>query len=145
MVAVRLSIRNQFAGTVVAVAVGEVMSTVKVRLTGGQEVTAAITAESVRDLGLAEGTSVLVLVKSTEASVATGAVDRISIRNRLTGVVSSVDHGHVMTTVKITLDGGEALTAAITRDGAEDLDLADGTQVTALVKSTEVSIALPPG
>ncbi|WP_412740459.1 TOBE domain-containing protein [Krasilnikovia sp. MM14-A1259] len=141
----RLSIRNQFAGTVVAVAVGEVMSTVKVRLTGGQEVTAAITAESVRDLGLAEGTSVLVLVKSTEASVATGAVDRISIRNRLTGVVSSVDHGHVMTTVKITLDGGEALTAAITRDGAEDLDLADGTQVTALVKSTEVSIALPPG
>jgi hypothetical protein len=44
---VRLSIRNQFAGTVAAVAVGEAMSTVKVRLAGGQEVTAAITAETV--------------------------------------------------------------------------------------------------
>jgi molybdate transport system regulatory protein len=80
---VRLSIRNQFAGTVTAVAVGEAMSTVKVALAGGQEVTAAITAESVRDLGLTDGLPVHVLIKSTEVAVATGAVDRISIRNRL--------------------------------------------------------------
>ena len=72
----RLSIRNQFAGTVTAIAVGEVMSTVKVRLSGGQEVTAAITAEAVRKLGLAEGRSVQVLIKSTEVAVATGAVGR---------------------------------------------------------------------
>jgi molybdate transport system regulatory protein len=138
---VRLSIRNRVAGTVVAVAVGDVMSTVKVRLDGGQDVTAAITAEAVRDLGLAEGLAVQVLIKSTEVAVATGPLDGISIRNRLGGVVSGVDHGAVMTTVKISLDCGETLTAAITRDGAEDLELGEGTQVTALVKSTEVSIA----
>jgi molybdate transport system regulatory protein len=34
------------------------------------------------------------------------------------------------------------LTAAITKDAAEDLGLAAGAEVTALVKSTEVSIAL---
>jgi molybdate transport system regulatory protein len=140
---VRLSIRNQFPGTVTAVAVGEVMSTVKVRLDGGQEVTAAITAEAVRDLGLAEGGAVQVLIKSTEVAVAMGAVGAISIRNRIPGVVAAVEHGVVMTTVKITLDSGAVLTAAITRDGAEDLDLAEGDAVTALVKSTEVSLALP--
>ena len=139
----RLSIRNQFAGEVVAVAVGEAMGTVRVRLDAGPEVVAAITAEAVRDLGLAEGSAVLVLLKSTEVAVATGAVDRISIRNRIPGVVAAVDHGAVMTTVKISFNGGDQLTAAITRDGAEDLGLEAGTAVTALVKSAEVSIALP--
>ena len=136
-----LSIRNQFAGTVTAVAVGEVMSTVKVRLGDGPEITAAITAEAVKDLGLAEGSAVHVLIKSTEVAVATGPVGAMSIRNRIPGTVAAVDHGAVMTMVKIAFNGGDMLTAAITRDGAEDLELAEGNAVTALVKSTEVSLA----
>lgn len=70
-----LSIRNQFPGTVTAVTAGAVMATVKVRLAGGQEVTAAITLEAVQELGLTEGASVRTLVKSTEVSLATGAVE----------------------------------------------------------------------
>ncbi|NMO56233.1 TOBE domain-containing protein [Actinoplanes sp. TBRC 11911] len=138
----QLSIRNQFPGTVVSVASGDAMSAVKVRLSGGQEVTSAITAEAARDLGLAEGTAVRALVKSTEVAVATGEVDDVSIRNRVPGVVASVQHGSVMSTVKITLRSGEVLTAAITRDAAEDLKLSAGASVTALVKSTEVSLAV---
>jgi molybdate transport system regulatory protein len=143
-----LSIRNQFPGSVTAVVVGGVMSTVKVRLDGGPldsglEVTAAVTAEAVQDLGLAEGVAVLVLFKSTEVAVATGPVSRVSIRNQIPGTVAGVEHGAVMTTVKIGVAGGGTLTAAITRDAAEDLNLAEGGDVTALIKSTEVSIALP--
>jgi molybdate transport system regulatory protein len=138
----RLSIRNQLPGTVVSVASGGAMSTVKVRLAGGQEITSAITAESARDLGLAEGVAVRALVKSTEVSVATGLVNDMSIRNRMSGVVSSIDHGTVMSTVKIALPSGELLTAAITRDAADDLKLGSGSEVTALVKSTEVSLAV---
>jgi molybdate transport system regulatory protein len=138
----QLSIRNQFPGTVVSVWSGDAMSAVKVRLAGGQEVTSAITAEAARDLGLAEGTPVRALVKSTEVAVATGDVDGVSIRNRVPGVVASVNHGAVMSTVKITLPSGELLTAAITRDAAEDLKLSAGASVTALVKSTEVSLAV---
>jgi molybdate transport system regulatory protein len=72
---VALSIRNQFPGSVAAVLLGGVMSTVKVRLDGGApdsglEITAAVTAEAARELGLAEGVSVLVLFKSTEVSIA---------------------------------------------------------------------------
>ena len=142
MTLVRLSIRNQFAGTVAAVAVGDVMGTVRVRLSGGREVTVAITAEAVRDLGLDEGAAVQVLIKSTEVAVATGSIDGISIRNQIPGVVVSIEHGAVMAMVKITIDGGDMLTAAITRDAAEDLKLAEGAAVTALVKSTEVSLAV---
>ena len=139
----RLSIRNRLAGTVVSVTAGEVMSAVKVRLTGGQEVTAAITLEAVQELGLVADTPVVVLVKSTEVAVASGPVNAISIRNQLPGTVAEVDHGAVMTTVKIAIEGGETLTAAITKDGAEELGIAAGDSVTALVKSTEVSVALP--
>ncbi|WP_434599857.1 TOBE domain-containing protein [Streptomyces sp. A5-4] len=135
-----LSIRNQIPGTVTAVTAGEVMATVKVRLAGGQEITAAITREAVKELGLAEGTPVRTLIKSTEVSVATGAVQGLSIRNQIPGTVTAVVTGGAMASVKISVEGGE-LTAAITRDAVTDLELASGASVTALIKSTEISLA----
>lgn len=135
-----LSIRNQLDGTVSAVTPGEVMATVKTRLSGGQEITAAVTREAVEDLGLAEGTAVRALVKSTEVSLATGPVTGISIRNRLPGRVTAVAAGGAMATVKVAVDGGE-LTASITREAATELGLEPGTPVVALIKSTEISLA----
>jgi molybdate transport system regulatory protein len=138
----RLSIRNQFDGVIDAVTRGEVMGTVLTRLSGGQQVTAAITLEAVDDLTLTEGQPVTVLIKSIDVAVATGSVQGLSIRNQIPGTVASVEHGTVMTTVKVAITGGQTLTAAITKDAAQSLDLKDGDAVTALVKSTEVSIAL---
>ncbi|MFD7459291.1 MULTISPECIES: TOBE domain-containing protein [unclassified Streptomyces] len=135
-----LSIRNQLSGTVTDVTAGEAMASVKVRLAGGQDITAAITADAVRDLGLAEGSAVRALVKSTEVALATGPVDGISIRNQLAGSVTEVSTGGAMGSVKVSVDGGE-LTAAITRDAVEDLRLSAGTSVVALIKSTEISLA----
>ncbi|MGW4913504.1 TOBE domain-containing protein [Streptomyces sp. NPDC004270] len=135
-----LSIRNQIPGTVTAVTVGEVMATVKVRLDGGQDLTAAITLEAVKDLGLAEGSAVRALIKSTEVALATGPVTGLSIRNRLPGTVSDVAVGGAMAAVKVTVDGGE-LTSAITKDAVADLGLTAGSPVVALIKSTEVSLA----
>ncbi|WNI21880.1 TOBE domain-containing protein [Streptomyces sp. ITFR-16] len=135
-----LSIRNQIPGTVTAVTPGEVMATVKVRLAGGQDITAAITLEAVKDLGLAEGSPVRTLVKSTEVSLATGPVEGLSIRNQIPGTVTDVVTGGAMAGVKVAVEGGE-LTAAITKDAVSDLGLASGTPVVALIKSTEVSLA----
>jgi molybdate transport system regulatory protein len=52
-----------------------------------------------------------------------------------------VTHGDVMSTIKVALPDGQQLTAAITRDAAEELDLAPGDPVVVVVKSTEVMIA----
>ncbi|MCX4903933.1 molybdopterin-binding protein [Streptomyces sp. NBC_00878] len=135
-----LSIRNQIPGTVTAITPGEVMATVKVRLDGGQDLTAAITVEAVEDLGLAEGSAVRALVKSTEVSLATGPLEGLSIRNQLPGTVTGVVTGGAMASVRITVDGAE-LTAAITKDALTDLGLTAGSPVVALMKSTEVSLA----
>jgi molybdate transport system regulatory protein len=41
----------------------------------------------------------------------------------------------------VTLDGGQAITAAITKEAAEDLAFAAGDAVTVVIKSTEVMLA----
>ncbi len=103
-----LSIRNQLPGTVTSVTSGEAMATVKVRLAGGQEITAAITADAVKDLGFAEGAAVKALVKSTEVSLATAPVDGLSIRNQIAGTVTDVATGNAMGSVKVSVEGRRA-------------------------------------
>jgi molybdopterin-binding protein len=68
---------------------------------------------------------------------------RLSARNQLRGTVTAVTHGEVMSTVKLELPDGQRVTAAITRDAAEDLDFALGDLAVAIVKSTEVMLAKP--
>lgn len=135
-----LSIRNQLPGTVVGVVPGAAMAVVKVRLDGGQQITSAITLEAVEDLDLVVGTAVRALIKATEISLATGPVAGLSIRNHIPGTVVHVTTDVAMSAVKVTVQGAE-LTAAITKDAVNDLGIVAGSAVTALIKSTEVSLA----
>ncbi|GAA1851631.1 TOBE domain-containing protein [Asanoa iriomotensis] len=138
----RLSIRNQLDGTILSVSRGEAMASVKAQLASGQELTAAITRESADDLQLIAGQQVTMLVKSTDVALATGAVGDLSIRNQLPGRITSLTGGAAMTTLKVAVDGGGALTAVVTNDAVNDLDLSEGDEVLALVKATEVSVAI---
>jgi molybdopterin-binding protein len=67
---------------------------------------------------------------------------RLSTRNQLAGTVASIDIGSVMAVVKVTLDGGQMVTASVTKEAVEDLGLRDGVPVTVLVKSTEVMLGV---
>jgi PadR family transcriptional regulator AphA len=80
------------------------------------------------------------LKPATQASPAKPRM-RLSARNQLRGSITAVHHGEVMSTVKAVLGDGQPLTAAITKDAAEDLDLAPGDTVVMIVKSTEVMVA----
>ena len=66
----RISARNQLPATVVSVKEGAVMAEVAVMVDGGHEVVAAITADSVKRLGIEPGKRVTVVVKSTEVMLA---------------------------------------------------------------------------
>ena len=65
---------------------------------------------------------------------------QLSARNQLRGRVSAIRTGTVMAEVVVDIGGGRMLTSAITRESAEDLKLAVGDEVTAIIKSTEVII-----
>lgn len=66
----RISARNQLPGTVIRVEHGAVMSAVVIRLSGGEEVVAAITKDSAESLALKVGDSVQAVIKATEVMVA---------------------------------------------------------------------------
>jgi molybdopterin-binding protein len=67
---------------------------------------------------------------------------KLSTRNQLDGTVISITRGEAMAVVKIRLHGGDEITSSITRDAVDDLDLTDGSPVTVLIKSTEVSLGV---
>jgi molybdopterin-binding protein len=67
------------------------------------------------------------------------AGDTLSARNRFPGVVKSVEIDGVMALVEIEA-GPHLITAAVTRDAVEELDLAPGVRATAAVKATSVIV-----
>ena len=67
---------------------------------------------------------------------------RLSTRNQLAGTVAAIEVGSVMTIVKLDLDGGQQMTASVTRDGVEELGPKVGSPVIALVKATEVMLGV---
>jgi len=66
---------------------------------------------------------------------------KISARNRLRGVVKEVEKGDVTAKVKVRVDAPVFLTALISREAVEELDIKPGDMVEAVIKATEVMIA----
>ena len=67
---------------------------------------------------------------------------RLSARNQLTGTIAEIEPGSVMTVVKVQLDGGQEVTASVTKESVQELGLAVGSPVTAVIKSTEVMLGV---
>ncbi|OYV34885.1 MAG: transporter [Rhodospirillales bacterium 20-64-7] len=65
----KLSVRNQFKGTIVAVMKGQTTAHVRVDIGNGHIVTSSITNEAADDLGLKIGDAVTVIVKSSDVII----------------------------------------------------------------------------
>ena len=66
----------------------------------------------------------------------------LSARNQLRGSVVSVQHGDILSSVKLAIDGGQIMTSTVTREAARALRLAAGSPVTALCKATDVLLGV---
>ena len=67
---------------------------------------------------------------------------KISARNMLKGKVKQIKPGAVNTEVIIELTGGGQVVSVITKESAENLGLAAGKQVYAIIKASNVMIAV---
>ncbi len=65
---------------------------------------------------------------------------QLSGRNQLKGKVTAVELGAVMASIKIEITEPDTITAAITKESVEKLGLAEGDDVCAIIKSTEVIV-----
>jgi len=66
---------------------------------------------------------------------------KISARNRLKGKVTAVEKDKITAKVKVEITVPATITALISREAVEDLDIKVGDEVEAVVKATEVMIA----
>jgi molybdopterin-binding protein len=67
----KISARNQLTGTVQSITRGEAIANVVLDV-AGQRLVASITVEAVEELGLAEGSEVIAVVKASDVMLATG-------------------------------------------------------------------------
>lgn len=67
---------------------------------------------------------------------------KISARNSLKGKVKSIEVGAVNDEIIIELANGMEVVSIITKDSAERLELAEGKEVYAVVKASDVMVAV---
>lgn len=137
--------RNQFAGTVKAVELGPVSASVTISLKSGEDITATMTSAAASRLKLKKGKEAIALIKaSAVVLVADFAGWQLSARNQLAGTVSRIERGAVSSLVVLTLPGGSTITASVTNEGVEALDLKVGGPATAVFKAYSVMVAAQP-
>jgi molybdopterin-binding protein len=70
-IVLKISARNKFAGTIVAIHKGEAIANVVLDV-GGHRIVASITVEAVDELGLKVGESATAVIKASDVMIATG-------------------------------------------------------------------------
>ena len=135
----KLSARNQFAGKVAKVEEGAVNGIVTIDVKG-TPVTATISMNAIKELGLAEGKDAVAVIKATEVMVATGGMT-ISARNKFAGKVAAIEKGAVNDIVKIDTAVG-TVSATISDSAVAELGLEAGKDAVAVVKATSVMVGI---
>lgn len=67
---------------------------------------------------------------------------KISARNQLKGTIIDIQKGATTSHVRIDIGGGAVVTAAITNEAVEELALAKGQAATAVIKASDVLVAI---
>lgn len=129
---------NRLQGQITAVECNSHLSLVDVAV-GGDTFTAALLETPQTAAYLRAGERVTLLFKETEVSLAKGLSGLISLRNRFPVKVIGIDHGEILSAVRLDYHGFP-LTSIVTTRAVGRLQLAVGDEVEALVKANEIAL-----
>lgn len=93
-------------------------------------------------LELAEGKECYAVIKATNVMFATKKIPNISARNQIEGTVVAVKEGAVNGHVTIEDESGVRISGSITNEAIEQLGLKEGGKAAAIIKSTNVMVAV---
>lgn len=65
---------------------------------------------------------------------------KISARNKVKGTIRHIEQGRVMANITLDIGGGQTISSVITTSSLNEMDLKEGDEVYAIIKSTEVMI-----
>ena len=127
---------SKVSGTITKVVKGHIHANVQI-LWKSIPLSVVITTASCEDMHLSEGDSITVLIKGTDVMLAKSFSGMISARNRVNGVVKRIIEGDVVSKVFVESQD-EMLHAIITNTSLKEMDVREGNEITAIVKSTEL-------
>lgn len=142
-IAMKISARNIFSGTVETIIKGSVNSEVVLLLNGGSRIVSIITNGSVDNLGLKEGVNAYAIIKASSVIIAQELLDaKLSTRNILPGIISKLIEGPVNTEVDVEIGGGNVISAVITHGSSEKMSLKEGDHACVAFKASSVIIGV---
>ncbi|WP_409310720.1 molybdopterin-binding protein [Pectobacterium sp. B1J-3] len=137
-----VSARNQLTGVVSSVIEGAVNNEVVLTLNGGDQLTTVITKASSDSLSLSPGKTAIALIKAPWVILASADCGlNFSARNQFLGTVTKVIKGAVNATVHVETSNGLKLTSSITNESVDEMAIATGSRVIALIKASSVILA----
>ncbi|HZL09329.1 MAG TPA: TOBE domain-containing protein [Prolixibacteraceae bacterium] len=105
----------------------------------GHVISAMLIESATHPEWLQVGNSIDLVFKETEVSLAKNLSGIISMRNRMKCTVQHIERGELLSKIDLKFQT-ERITSAITTRSVDNLQLAVGDEVEALVKANEVSL-----
>lgn len=136
-----ISARNKIKGTIREVKEGAVNGIVKLETPKGHKVSATISMEAIRELGLKVGKEATAVIKATEVMMANDFL-KISARNQFRGKITEILPGAVNAIVKLDVDAEFGLSSTISLEAVKELSLKAGEEAVAVIKATSVMISV---
>jgi molybdate transport system regulatory protein len=134
----KISARNQILVKVVEVKKGSVNTQITAYLSN-QKLNALITNEALEELDIKVGDEVLFIFKASNVILSPADDIKISARNKLKGKIKKIIKGAVNSQVKVEISN-TVITANITNEAVEELNLDSGKDVLVVVKSSDIIV-----
>ncbi len=138
--AMQISARNQIQGIVKEVILGDVNANVILIPKSGHEIFSNISKNSVINMDIKEGAQMVAIFKSSNVLLTTSNDITISGRNKIKGIIKDIHEDAVNSEVTIDIGDNETITSVITVEAIKELKLEIGTEVTAIIKSSDIMI-----
>ena len=130
---------NRIAGTITQIHTEGSLSLVTAETKAGECSAIVIDTPDTNAL-LKTGKPVQLIFKETEVAIGTGPTPSVSLQNRLKGTISQLDHAPLLSKVVIATAAGP-VTAIITSKAVAALELDEGKEAVALIKTNEIMLA----
>jgi molybdate transport system regulatory protein len=142
-IAMKVSARNVFSGSVTDIKKGAVNTEVTLTLKGGTAIAAIVTNGSIDNLGLKVGSDAYAIIKASAIIIGSDLHDaKLSARNIMCGAISRIIEGPVSTDVEVDIGGGNTVSAVITHESGIKLGLKEGGHACAIFKASSVILGV---
>ncbi|MGQ3685691.1 MAG: TOBE domain-containing protein [Candidatus Loosdrechtia sp.] len=130
---------GRLPGTIINITQGQIHAHVQI-LWKDIPLSVIVTRASCEDMHLAIGDAITVIIKGTDVMLAKSFSGMLSARNKAKGVVKQIIQGDVLSKVLVESQG-DVFPAMITNTSMKEMDIRNGDEVIAIVKSTELILS----